>query len=125
MDIQVGDRVTFENGFVEIIHNSQLAKQHSDKDRIIKIERPKYEVVEEKKELLTEEEKEYLSHIIRPFRNIVIGIEKREWNKKQYIHFCITNDCGMSFPYFEPNTMYKGMKLDKTYTLLELGLEEK
>ena len=52
-------------------------------DKIIKIERPKYEVVEEKyeiveekKELLNEKEKEYLRAVFKPFRERIEYITK-------------------------------------------------
>ena len=131
MDIQVGDRVTYINkeGIKKeiIVYDYYIWKSFTttfDKASIIKIERPKYEVVEEKKELLTEKEREYLSNVIKPFKNKVGSIEKRKWDKKEYIHIYIVGEIGIDFPSFKPNTMYKGMKLKKEYTLSEVGLEE-
>lgn len=63
MDIQVGDRVTyFLDGIkrIEIVTDIENIKKVEDamkrgkNYKILKIERPKYEVIEEKKELLTE-----------------------------------------------------------------------
>lgn len=74
------------------------------------------------KEILNEEEKEYLSNVIKPFRNKVECITKKIFGGKEYIKLTIKNDCGMDFPNFEKGTMYKGMEEDKEYTLEELGL---
>lgn len=75
-------------------------------------------------EILDKEEKEYLSAIIKPFRDKVIFI-KKYINSVSYkygwirIHL-IGGD--MSFPDFDIDTMYKGMEPYKEYTLEELGL---
>ena len=131
--IQVGDRVTIDcmgDTKTIIITREKEIEQIKDNvasytNKILKIERPKYEVVEEKKELLDKKEREYLSNVIKPFKNIVENIEKREWDKKEYIHIKIKGEIvGISFPYFKSNTMYKGMEEGKKYTLSELGLEE-
>lgn len=76
-------------------------------------------------EILDEQEKKYLRGVIRPFRDRVKSIKKREhydhlW---QDIVIYIKDHKGhLYFPEFEPNTMYKGMEVDKEYTLEELGL---
>lgn len=73
------------------------------------------------KEILDEEEKEYLSAVIKPFRYKIEYIAKHGVNK-EYIDICIRNDSKIIFPYFKSGTMYKGMELNKKYTLEELGL---
>lgn len=76
------------------------------------------------KEILDEEEKEYLSAVIRPFRDRVNYIAKKE-ARKEYIQIVLKKDNECLFlPYFEKDTMYKGMEADKKYTLKELGLDE-
>lgn len=86
--------------------------------------------------ILDDVEKEYLSSVIRPFRNRVIYIAKGEtvktYSPNAKIYECIyimykdsskkQNPFYMGFPCFEKGTMYKGMELDKKYTLKELGL---
>ena len=95
--------------------------------KIIKIEEPIYQTVYEAKvEILDETEKRYLEGIIRPFKNKIKTIRKTD-NKmngkdNQYITIAFKEDFNMDFPNFKPNTMYKGMKLYKEYTLEELGL---
>lgn len=74
-----------------------------------------------KKPILDEVEKRYLSNVIKPFRNRVKYIAKYEDCGKELIYINLEYE-EISLPYFEPNTMYKGMELDKGYTLEELGL---
>ena len=74
-------------------------------------------------EILDEKEKEYLSSVIRPFRNKIEYICKSRYGDvgAEYLDIEIYDDF-MCLPSFEKNTMYKGMKLEKNYTLEELGL---
>ncbi len=93
--------------------------------KIVKIEEPTYSTVYEyKPEILDEAEKRYLRGVIRPFRNNV-EIIRRMYSRtknKDYIQIRYKNDTPTNLPYFEKDTMYKGMELDKIYTLEELGL---
>ena len=95
--------------------------------KIIKIEEPTYSTVYEyKPEILDEVEKRYLRGVIRPFRDKVKTIRKTDnsMNGKdnEYLTITLKEEPNMDFPDFKPNTMYKGMKLYKEYTLEELGL---
>ena len=96
--------------------------------KITKIERPvKYETIyEATKQILDKEEKEYLENVIRPFRNKIKYIKKRELGFGWDILIRLNSkDCnGACLPRFESDTMYKGMEVDKEYTLKELGLFE-
>lgn len=80
-------------------------------------------IVLEEPEILDEEEKEYLSAIIKPFKDRDIYITKRENCFDKYFLRISVDDMGTDFPYFEKDTMYKGMKLNKEYSLKDLGLE--
>jgi hypothetical protein len=77
-------------------------------------------------DILTEEEKAYLSAVIKPWRNKVVDICKINHlsfdDVNEYIYITIEDQGLMSFPYFCKGTMYKGMELRKQYTLEELGL---
>lgn len=89
-----------------------------------------------KEPILDEAEKKYLSDVLRPFKKsfskILISKSNsfyvREDNKdKERIIFMLTNidECYeevFSLPRFSKGTMYKGMELDKDYSLEELGL---
>lgn len=75
------------------------------------------------KEILDDVEKEYLSAVIKPFKNKVKSIIKTSGKiNGEYICICIYDDCSINFPFFKKGTMYKGMEVGKQYTLEELGL---
>jgi hypothetical protein len=79
--------------------------------------------LEEVKDILDSKEREYLSNVIKPFRDRAINIKKFEnYREKEYITIYIKNDFEINLPNFEKNTMYKNMEIDKAYTLEELGL---
>ena len=89
-------------------------------DEIVKLHEPQ-------KPILNKKEKEYLSNIIKPFKDQVIAIAKRSINFGEYIDIMIDegelcNTSDIYLPYFKPGTMYKGMENDKHYTLKDLGL---
>lgn len=99
---------------------------------ILKVERPiKWKNVYEHKEILDEQEKDYLGKVIEPFKKRVIRIEKikKLYGNSEFINIVLYNSIScnkeesIQLPYFKKGTMYKGMKLDKRYTLKELGLE--
>lgn len=82
----------------------------------------KYEI-KAKKSILDDVEKEYLSNVIKPFRDRVKYIKKiQAVNYGEFISIGFFNSYFMCLPYFEKGTMYKGMECDKKYTLEELGL---
>ena len=135
--LKKGDVVYLEEGIERFVVNlphlsifeGEKAKNVNFLDKIIKIERPvKYETIyETPKEILDKEEKEYLEAVCRPFKNRVRHIVKRKF-ERFYIKIFLKDDSIMGdfivLPYFEADTMYKGMELDKEYTLKELGLFE-
>ena len=95
---------------------------YSDKflDQTIEIEIP---------DILTKEEKEYLSAVIKPFRNKVKNIIKFScaMNSHSYIEIVYDDDTwgkdmAIVMPPFKKDTMYKNMKLGEKYKLEELGL---
>ena len=82
---------------------------------------------EYKEPILDEEEKKYLSAVIKPFRKEETTIMKRkEYSGCEFVRIAIEWKEGsidyIEFPSFEKGTMYKGMELNKEYTLEELGL---
>ena len=74
------------------------------------------------KEILDDKEKEYLSNVIKPFRDKVEYIVKETSSYNEYIKITIKKDDCLSFPNFKKGTKYKGMEEEKKYTLEELGL---
>ena len=86
---------------------------------------------EYKEDILDEEEKKYLSAVIKPFRDRVEYIKKIEAYNVGYgcgekISIELRDKDGirdyLSLPWFAKDTMYKGMVLGKRYVLKELGL---
>lgn len=75
------------------------------------------------KPILNEKEKEYLSSVIKPFRNRVSSISKHfNFGPLEYITISLDCDDFAILPTFKEGTAYKGMKLCKKYTLEELEL---
>lgn len=91
------------------------------KERVLK-----WLLEETKEPVLDDVEIEYLSAVIKPFRNKVKNIVKISGigkSKEQYIRIVLGELDFMNFPNFNKNTgMYKGMEADRLYSLEELGL---
>lgn len=82
------------------------------------------EMVKEKKEILDKVEKEYLSAVIKPFKEKVTCIVIRELSaSKCYLFIDVIGGDGFALPNFKHGTMYKNMEFDRRYTLNELGLD--
>ena len=78
---------------------------------------------EYKEPILDEVEKRYLRGVIRPFRNMVAFIKKTcNCVGFQWIEIAVKGNKTIVLPGFRNDEMYKGMKLEKEYTLEELGL---
>ena len=86
------------------------------------------QIIKLPKPILDDVEKEYLSNIIKPFRDRIISIRKYKFNQDEYIgiyvkYYAETDENEMiTLPVFKEGTMYKGMKLNREYLLEELGL---
>ena len=83
---------------------------------------------EYKEPILDELEREYLSAVCRPYK--VVTIRKRTTGNKerQWLDICTVNFLWNGYeyihlPYFNANTMYKGMENKKAYTPQELGIK--
>lgn len=146
-DLKVGDRLYFKIGnsedYAEVIsdknvvftngnviplsyYNKNLEYIYNPLYNVIRVERTKgFEVVyERKEEILDKVERKYLKGVIRPFRNRVRCIKKRErlgCDFQEFITIFLKDD-HIHLPFFKKDTMYKDMKVDKEYTLEELGL---
>ena len=145
-DLKDGDIVTYRNGNKRIVISGKLINENGmgtkylrsyddqikDKNGcrnldIVKVERPvKYETVfERKEEILDKTEKEYLVNVIRPFRHKIKTIEKKTRicdSSLCYLNILLENNDMANLPDFKKNSMYKGMEVNKEYTLKELGL---
>ena len=71
--------------------------------------------------ILTKEEKDYLSEVIKPFRDKIVYIQKIALSASDSIQ--LVTEKGFAAKLFsEKDTKYKNMELDREYTLEELGL---
>ena len=81
---------------------------------------------EYKEPILDDEEREYLSAVIKPFRKdveYIAKLPKFEWIQEAiYIHIGRSWRRNIELPTFKKGMMYKGMEINKRYTLEELGL---
>jgi hypothetical protein len=84
----------------------------------------KWLLEEAKEPVLDDVEKEYLSAGIKPFRKKISCIRKSKDPRKgkNYIKIEFCDGDRMFFPNLSNDEMYKGMELDRNYTLEELGL---
>lgn len=150
-DLKNGDIVTYRDGKKRIVLNNELyadikgiyntdscnrlnnyrddlLDEFNDNDLdIVKVERVDsyITVFERKKEILDNEEKKYLRTVIKPFRNEIKYIIKKESYvrvDREYIRIIFKDNDDMYFKDFKKETMYKGMQTNKEYTLEELGL---
>ncbi len=126
-NIEVGDRVTYRckneakiNYQIIVDSDAQIEDFKQQKDlEILKIERPKYEVIEEKKELLTKEEKEFLKVYFKLTDLEYDSIKRNNDNLYLYLKDSIV------FMKIELNdSCFHKLKENTLYTLQELGLEE-
>ena len=81
-----------------------------------------YEIIKIPKPILDDKEKEYLSAVIKPFRDKVISISKKSANYGEFIDIVIDEAEDIYLPYFKPGKMYQGIGVNREYTLEELGL---
>lgn len=146
-DLKDGDIVTYKNGIKRLVNatykkivfiqdpnilsfdfcdfRGNLTNRKGKEYDIVKVERAtKYEMVfERKEEILDEVEKKYLADVIRPFRQHIMFISKIGFDREEFLKIDFKRPANsFSLPFFEKNSMYKGMKVDQKYTLEELGL---
>ena len=85
---------------------------------------------EVKEDILDDKEKEYLSAVIKPFRDRITYIAKVEEDIHWFYWIMIRVDIGFLNDYYDfclppfkrTSSMYKNMEVGKEYTLKELGL---
>ena len=140
-ELKNGDKVYYRNGGIRVIKDNHLLSDkfgsvlnnlsnyneyliccdnNVDLD-IVKVERL---IVFERKEVLNKKEKKYLSNIIKPFKNKIKYIVKRNiGDTQEYIAINFYDEIDtFSLPCFDKNTMYKNMELNTYYTLEDLYL---
>ena len=118
-DEHIYDAICDVNGYSKCVNCEENADCYECNLRNLKW------LLEERKEpFLTESERQYLLAVIKPFRTRVEYILKEENidSHTEFIHIELSDGDVADFPNFKANTMYKGMEIDKSYTLEELGL---
>lgn len=124
MLISAEEEITLKGTFVKEEDNKKVYKLNLDKldwENFYNIDGDLYLCIKNE-EILDEKEKEYLSAVIKPFRDNIKYIRKGDFIKYEYISICINNDDIINFPNFKKGTMYKNMEIGKKYSLEELGL---
>lgn len=133
--LKKGDKITLRKSIVkeyyviDALNNIRIGDYYNPEaiEKIAKIERPvQYETIyEAPKQILDKEEKEYLECFLKPFKNETKYIYKISdiGKKVEWLRFYIGH-IWYDLPLFDKGTMYKGMELNKEYTLKELGLFE-
>ena len=105
-----------------------LAQEWSDSSMLDDLLLGRVEIVKKVKSILDEAEKKYLSAVIKPFRKHIITIRKIQNYNYEFIEIVIYStvegaSCEViSFPNFNKGKMYKGIKINKEYTLEQLEL---
>lgn len=77
---------------------------------------------EYKEPILRDNEQEYLSNFIKPFKNRVQYICKHSLGDFEEIGIIYDKDLVLTLPDFKAKTKFNGMELDYPYELEELGL---
>ena len=123
--LEVNDSIFKEDSYIEITLENVLSFEETKKIMDNFINKKVKLTLELEEPILDDEERKYLSGVIRPFRDRVRYIEKVSYyldnEQKEYITIKLISG-SMPFPSFKANMMYKCMKLNKEYTLEELGL---
>lgn len=127
MDIQIGDRITYkcininkEDLEVEIIKDNIMLDDYKNRFEndfweLLKVERPNYSVIEEKKDLLTEEEREFLNIMIKFY--VITHIRFNDTD----IDF-LNNEHTVSYLDYPVNLNFNNVKRHKRCALSELRI---
>ncbi len=125
-EVKISDYGLSQNDtLIELITLSQFnSDEFTTFDKMLESKKIKL-TLEVEEPILDEEERKYLSGVIMPFRDRITDIIKYksyDFENKEYIVIHCNQSETTMFPYFDKGTMYKGMELNKEYTLEELGL---
>lgn len=125
--IKIGKYVVMDGGAIPLKeYNNKLEHNFDSNYDIVRVDRPtEYKTIYKNDEILDSTEKKYLKSVIRPFRDKIEAVTKEASGSSgslYYLNISLKNDDFMCLPSFNPKAMYVGMKVDKEYTLEELGL---
>ena len=121
-NLHFSDKLNRKRKRFDLVLKDFLSKE--ELDNYIKYYNKKVKVTLETEEpILDDKERKYLSNVIRPFRHEINYITKERFSTgNEYIFIYFKKNPNMYFPSFKPNSMYKGMELNKKYTLEDLEL---
>lgn len=130
--VKAGDLITFTSGSKIIVGIGKYGDGMTIKEieryynvKIKEVVRPRdYLKFYTRSKILDAAEKRYLKAVIRPFKDKVTCIEKSNGWGGCYISIRLKDNDSVILPYFRSNEMYKGMEIDKEYSVKELGLYE-
>lgn len=126
-----------------LMYYADFKGEWNNSNRIEALLKGEYEIIKLPKSILTKEEKEYLSNIINHeyfVNTLLIFMGVKLWENKisimkksdayfgggsELISIEIESEKGpthIDLPYFKAGTMYKGMEVNKKYSIEELGL---
>lgn len=123
LGVELGEEFKIKgfNGIFKLTNNGLYDCYSNDRERMLyNLLTGEYEI---EQPILDKIEKRYLENFLRPFKDRVVYVEKlNSYNQqKQYLFIHLDNNDNFALPFFKKNSMYKGMKLNKEYTLKELG----
>ena len=123
------DLSTYEFKFTEdylmYYHTEGEYWEKASFDTLCNLLNGKYEVIKLPKSILTKQERNYLSQVIKPFREKIQHISKLSSIDGESICIDIRYDWeedSIMLPKFAAGTLYKGMEIGKEYSVKDLGL---
>ena len=120
--IYEGQKLYFDNDFKDYFDEAYMTSLFRELISVVPLNYD-IEIIEE--DILTKKEKEYLNAVIKPFREEINYIQMGvDFCDDDYVYLSMSLPDGdqCSLPNFQKGTMYRGMELNKEYTLEELGL---
>lgn len=115
----------FTEDYLMYYHTEGEYWEKASFDTLCNLLNGKYEVIKLPKSILTEEERNYLSSVVRPFREKIQHISKLSSKDGESICIDIRYDWeedSIMLPKFAAGTLYKGMEIGKEYSIKELNL---
>ena len=123
------DLSTYEFKFTEeylmYYHTEGEYWEKASFDTLCNLLNGKYEVIKLPKSILAKEERNYLSQVIKPFREKILHISKLSSKNGESICIDIRDDWeedSIILPKFAAGTLYKGMEIGKEYSVKDLSL---
>ena len=126
-EFKVVDAAGFDYGVFRLGENYIEQKLRNDKwllsyeHMIGAIVCGRLKVVKSPGSILTDKEREYLAAVIEPYRDDVVCIMKSNVFEYPRVYIHLKHET-FGLPWFNKDEKYKGMELERNYSLEELGL---